>query len=130
MDRKELETFIFNAYDASPEYLWEIYPTCAVFRHKGNRKWFAVIMTVSKSKLGIKDDGKIDIVNVKCADEIIDSMWQERGIYPAYHMSKSHWLSVSLDGSVEKDTVEWLLDISYGLTKPKIKKRKENKNGI
>ena len=119
MTRGELEALILNTYGVRPEYPWVRYPSFAVFRHGSNRKWFAVIMTIPKEKLGIREAGNIDVVNLKCAEEIIDSLWQEAGIYPAYHMNKGHWLSVALDGSATADTVSWLLNISYDLTAKK-----------
>ena len=122
MNRQEFEALIYDTYGVQAEYPFERYPSVAVFRHTLGRKWFAAIMTVPKSKLGIDGEGDIDVVNLKCADEIIFSMQQEDGIYPAYHMNKSHWLSVSLGGSVPYDTVAWLLGISYDLTK---KRRKQ-----
>ena len=123
MDRAVLDKYITDTYGAVAEYMWEKYPTFAVYRHRNNKKWFAVIMKIPKRRLGIDGEGEIDIVNLKCADEIIFSMQQEDGIYPAYHMNKSHWLSVSLDGSVPDDTVAWLLGISYDLTKRKTRGR-------
>ena len=38
------------------------------------------------------------------------------GVFPAYHMNKQHWISVVLNDSVDDDTVEMLLDMSYKLT--------------
>jgi len=38
------------------------------------------------------------------------------GIFPAYHMSKRHWITAILDGRVEDDKLKWLLDVSYDLT--------------
>lgn len=119
MTRNELEELLASSYGSAPEYPFERYPSIAVFRHGSNGKWFAAVMRISKSKFGIESEEKIDIVNVKCSTEIIDSLWQENGIYPAYHMNKAHWLSVCLDGSASDDTVKWLLEISYNLTKPK-----------
>ena len=46
----------------------------------------------------------------------------EKGIFPAYHMSKTHWISVALDGTVEKEKIEWLLDLSFDLTAKRIKR--------
>ena len=64
-------------------------------------------------------------MNMKCAPEVIESIaGVEPGIYPAYHMNKTHWLTVALDGSCDDATVEWLLGISYDLTRPKIKAKK------
>ena len=119
MNRQEFEALIYDTHGVRAEYPFERYPSVAVFRHTLGRKWFAVIMKIPKRRLGIAGDGDIDVVNLKCADEIIFSMQQETGIYPAYHMNKSHWLSASLDGSVPDNTIAWLLGISYDLTKKK-----------
>ncbi len=127
MTRSELEDHISKDYGVKPEHPWERYPSYAVFRHSDCRKWFAVIMTVPKIKFGITEDGCIDVVNLKCAEELIDSYRSEDGIYPAYHMSKGHWLSVSLDGNVPCDTVKWLTQVSYRLTSAKGKGKAKNK---
>ena len=123
MTRNELQYWIEENYGVTAEYPWASAPSYAVFRHSSNRKWFAVIMTVPKVKLGIREEGTIDLVNLKCSTEIIDSILKESGIYPAYHMSKAHWLSVALDGSATADAVTWLLEISHRLTAPRIRKR-------
>ena len=123
MNRQELEALIYDTYGVQAEHPFARDPDTAVFRHTLGRKWFAVIMKIPKRRLGIDGEGDINIVNFKCADEIIFSMQQEDGIYPAYHMNKSHWLSVSLDGSVLDETVAWLLGISYDLTKKKARNK-------
>ncbi len=123
MNRKEFEELVPFLYDETAEHPFKTDQSITVFRHSGNRKWFAVIMTIPKIKLGIKADGTIDIVNLKCAQEILDSLWQESGIFPAYHMSKGHWLSVALDGSIDSDTIKWLLEISYDLTRTRIARK-------
>ncbi|MBE5738092.1 MAG: MmcQ/YjbR family DNA-binding protein [Clostridiales bacterium] len=119
MNRKELEEYILDTYGVSPEYPWIKYPFFSVFRHKSNNKWFAVIMTIDKSKLGIKEDGQIDVVNLKCDANIVPSMWKEQGIFPAYHMNKEHWLTVALDGSATDNNLKFLLALSYDLTDKK-----------
>ncbi len=122
MNRKELESYIADKYSIEPEYPWAKMPTFAVFRHGNNKKWFAVIMTITKDKLGLDSIETIDVVNLKCDQLFMGSVLNEQGIFPAYHMSKTHWISVALDGSVEADKVKWLLDLSYELTMKKIKK--------
>lgn len=123
MMRKELESYIVDKYSVEPEYPWAKMPTFAVFRHSNNKKWFAVIMTITKDKLGLDSTESIDVVNLKC--DPLMNVTTEKGIFPAYHMSKTHWISVALDGSVQEDKVKWLLDLSYDLTNKKIKKKKE-----
>ncbi len=115
MTRKEFEKLILETYGIKPDYPFKD-SSATVFRHENSKKWFAIMMTIDKSKLEPQKKGQLDIVNLKCADEIISSLWQEAGIYPAYHMNKSHWLSIALDGSVDDKTIGWLLGISYELT--------------
>ena len=55
------------------------------------------------------------------------SLRGETGIFPAYHMNKASWMTASLDGSVPAETIELLLDVSYELTKPKIRRETANK---
>ena len=129
MTKEEFKALILKKYDIMGDNPFEEYDSTLVFRHKANRKWFALLMTISKRKLGLPSDDKIDIVNVKCPQEIIDSMWAENGIFPGYHMNRAHWLSLSLDGSLDTDTIEWLVDLSYDLTKPKIPRKKSSPCG-
>ena len=116
MNRNELEEFIVDNYSVSPEYLWDKYPTFAVFRHKENKKWFAIVMTINKKKLGIDEDGLVDVVNLKCDTVGMFSLVQQKGIFPAYHMNKNHWISICLDNSVDKQMIKVLIDMSYNLT--------------
>ena len=122
MIRKELESYIADKYGVEPEYPWQSAPTFAVFRHSNNKKWFAVIMTITKDKLGFDSRENIDVVNLKCDQLLMGSVLKEQGIFPAYHMSKTHWISVALDGSAQEDKVKWLLDLSFDLTAKGIKR--------
>lgn len=55
-------------------------------------------------------------INVKC-DPAMTAFWREgfEGVIPAYHMNKTHWNSVILDGSVPRDAVEQMIADSYDL---------------
>lgn len=121
MNRQELEKYILDTYCVKPEYPWIKYPSFAVFRHESNKKWFAVIMTIDKSKLGIKEYGQIDVVNLKCDANIVPSMWEQQGIFPAYHMNKEHWLTAALDGNADENNLKFLLELSHDLTDKKRK---------
>jgi len=124
MNRIELEHYIKNNYSSEPEHLWIKYPNFEVFRHQSNQKWFAMIMDIPKSRLGLEGDDIIDVVNFKCDPIMIGSFLQENGIYPAYHMNKANWLTVALDGSASDETVKLLLDVSYELTQQKRQRKK------
>lgn len=125
MTRQELEAHIAEAYSTEPEYPWLKYPGYAVFRHSSNQKWFAAVMDIPKEKLGLREDGMIDILNVKCDPILIGSLRSEAGFFPAYHMSKANWITIALDGTVDADKIKWLLDMSYDLTAPKRSKPKK-----
>ena len=124
MNIKQLQQFISETYGTDAEYPWMKYPRYMVFRHSNNQKWFALIMDISKEKLGLPEKEPIDVLNVKCEPLIIGSLRRETGIYPAYQMSKTSWITVALDGSVSDEKIKWLLDMSYHLTakRQKIKK--------
>lgn len=122
MKRSDFEAMVTESFGTAAERPFMREQSTVVFRHEGNRKWFAVVMTIPKRKLGILEEGNIDIVNLKCAPEMLDSLWQESGIYPAYHMSRSHWISATLDGRVPPDTLRFLLGVSFELTSPSKKR--------
>lgn len=121
MTRTELENYINSQYGILPDYPFTGDFVTAAFRHPANRKWFAIAMRIPKEKLGIREDGMIDIVNVKCDPDILVSFHGQSGIYPAYHMNRNHWLTVVLDNRVEESTMAFLIGISYDLTKQKKK---------
>ena len=127
MNREELEAYILNHYSTEADYPWADTPRAAVFRHTGNRKWFALMMEVPREKLGLPGTEKLDIVNFKCDPILIASLRGETGIFPAYHMNKASWITAALDGSVPAETIELLLDVSYELTKPKIRRKTANR---
>lgn len=114
--REMISTWIAEQYSVLPEYPWAQYPEYAVYRHSSNAKWFALIASVPKSKLNLAGEGNVDLINVKCDDRMIGSLLEMPGFLPAYHMSKAHWVSILLDGTVSLDTIKSLLDMSYDLT--------------
>ena len=124
MSRTDLEQFIYDNYSAEAEHLWMKYPNYEVFRHSSNQKWFAILMDVPKNKLGLPGEETLDVLNLKSDAVLIGSLLNEAGFFPAYHMNKSNWITVALDGSVADDKIKMLLDMSYCATAPKIKSKK------
>lgn len=123
MNRTELKTYITETYSAIPDHPWAKYPNYEVFRHRANKKWFALVMDIPKVKLGLRSDEMTGIVNLKCDPALAGSLQSEPGIFPAYHMNKANWITVSLDGAVPDDKLKALLDISFSLTGPKAQKK-------
>ena len=117
MNREELTAYLAGTYSSDGEHLFAKYPSFLVFRHVGNKKWFAVIMDIPRKNLGLAGTGAISVVNLKCDTRLICSFRAEPGIFPGWHMNKAHWLSVALDGTVEDEKLKFLVDMSYELTK-------------
>ena len=114
--RNALFQFAKEAWGTEPEYLWASSPDAAVLRHSENRKWYAIVMRVSRRTLGLSNCGVTDVVNVKCDPLMTGSLLMKKGILPAYHMNKQSWVSILLDGTVPMQEIEGLLRMSYSVT--------------
>ena len=123
MTKQIFLTHCLNTYDTSPDYPFTDDFETAVLRHSNNRKWYALIMRVSRRKFGIDSDEVIDVVNLKLPLEMYGSFGAADGVYPAYHMNKLHWISVLLPDAAD-DLIEFLTNVSYETTKNKKKRVK------
>jgi len=117
--RQDIEEYINNNYEALQEYPWSQYPNYTTFKHMNNKKWFALIMDVPYKKLNIEKEGIVNVINLKNIPEMMGVLRKREGILPAYHMSKEYWITVLLDGTVSKQEVYELIDLSYELTMKK-----------
>lgn len=117
MNREELAVYLTDTYGSEGENLFAKYPRFLVFRHNGNRKWYAVIMDIPRKNLGLSGEGQTQVVNLKCDTRMIGSFREEPGIFPGWHMNKAHWLTVALEGCVDDEKIKFLVDMSYELTK-------------
>lgn len=123
MTKQEFLSYCLNTYGTSPDYPFDEDFEAAVLRHGENRKWYALVMRVSRRKFGFDSDEVIDVVNLKLPVEMFGSFGAADGVYPAYHMNKFHWISVLLPDAPE-DVVRFLVNVSFGATKDKRKRRK------
>ena len=114
MDREEIFEYVKKQYGTIPEYLWSSSPDSAVLRYH-NGKWYAVIMNVERSKLGLDGDDTVEIIDVKCDPEMTGMIIQTYGFLPGYHMNKQHWITILLDGTVGESKILDFLDMSYDL---------------
>mgnify|MGYP000133268167 FL=1 len=124
LKREEIYEYVKKQYGTVPEYLWKESPESAVLRHK-NGKWYAVLMQVEKSRLGLEGDTKVDILDVKCDADMVGLLTQTYGFLPGYHMNKKYWITMLLDGTVSEAKILDFLDMSYDLIDGA--GRKENK---
>ena len=125
MTKQEFFELCSSSYLTQPDYPFDDWMESAVFRHADNKKWFAIVLSVSRRKFGIDSDEVIDVVNLKLPTEMFGSFGAADGVYPAYHMNKLHWISVLLPDA-PNDVVQFLLNASFEATKTKRKKRQTN----
>ena len=114
---KEIVAYIKNKYGDELEFLWEKSPKNAVVRRKSSKKWYAVILTVSKRKLNLDSDEIIEVINLHNIVEEIKKLIDNKKYFPAYHMNKKYWCTICLDGTVELKEIYRMIDISYELAK-------------
>lgn len=121
MNRREITEFIENSFGVEGERLWAKFPDYVVFRNRKNKKWFALLADVERSRAGLDGDGKTDIINLKCDPVFIGSLLHNEGFMPAYHMNKNSWISIILDGRVGGDEIRDLICLSYEIIEKKKK---------
>ena len=114
--RAKIEKYINKTYEVLQENPWMDTPNFTTFKHPDNKKWFALIMDVPYERLKIEKEGMVDVINLKNDPEMIGGLRKKKGILPAYHMNKEHWITVLLDGTLEPEEIYELIDISFELT--------------
>ena len=122
--REEIFKYVRKKYKTELDYPFSIAPGYPVLRHKDNRKWFALIMDIPRNKLGLKGTERVDILNVKLGDPMfVDMLVRQPGYFYGYHISRSSWISILLDGTVPFEEICQWIDESYAVTASKRKKQ-------
>lgn len=108
--------YIESEYKNKAEYLF-IDSDTAVFRKGERKKWYAVVMTISRRKLGIDSDEMVEVLNVKLNPNEIALLIDKVAYFPAYHMNKKHWCTIPLDDTLDTDEICFRVNESYSLVK-------------
>lgn len=111
MKKKDFEKHVLSVYGVIPDKPFDEDFTTEVFRVNGSKKWFAIYMSVPSAKFGL-NGGKEDVVNLKCPPELSADFIDNVSVFPAYHMNKTHWVSVLLSRA-DAEKIKLLTDISY-----------------
>lgn len=113
MTRKEIIDFCLTFPGAYEDYPFDDVideSAWTSMRHRANKKCFAFI-SVWNGRL---------IANLKCDPMEADFLRQMyRDVIPGYHMNKTHWNTVYLDGDVPDADLQIMIEKSYDLIKPK-----------
>ena len=109
MTSKHIINYLLNKPEAIEDYPFG--PEAQVFKIHG--KMFALVF---------RKDGAL-CINLKCdPSEAIQLRDVFDAVLPGWHMNKTHWNTVILDGSVPQGELERMIDNSYALVVKSLKK--------
>ena len=111
-----LAKMVYDTYGDVPVFPWDKFDGYGVFRNPDNEKWYALVMSIDKSKFDKGLSGEVEVVNIKLDPEKIQDLHKEKGFYPAYHMNKKSWITIILDGTVPDEVLFALLEESHSFT--------------
>ena len=114
-----IAALILDKYSVEPDFPWDEgeHEPSGVFRHGSNNKWFGLIMNIDRRHLE-KNAGEemVDVINLKADENKMIALHKIRGVYPAFHMNHSKWISVVLDDTLDDKDVMDLVEESFRLT--------------
>lgn len=126
---ERIADLIFEKYRDRPDFPWREFPDYEVFRHRGSRKWYGLVMNIPPERLYAKDPAEglrlpevirgkkeIHILDLKMPKSEIATLDGTEGIFPAYHMNAGYWISVLLEDVLTDERIMELVAKSYELT--------------
>ena len=113
---KEVIEYIEKKYGDKLEFLWEKFDDNAIWRNKQNNKWYGVLLIIPENKLGLKSDNKIEVIDLRYQKEKVESIVDNKKVFPGYHMNKKSWITIKLDNSLDTETICDFIDNSYNLS--------------
>ena len=83
-----------------------------------------LVMKVMGKIFAITNIDEYEFINLKCEPERAEELREQwEGIKPGWHMNKTHWNSVFVDGSVPDHLIKELIDHSYELIAQSLPKK-------
>ena len=107
---------IIARYGDKPDFMWDKFPNFGVFKNSANNKWYGAIMNIDYSKLRKDAKNPIEIINIKLDKDKIQHLLKRDGFYPAWHMNKTSWITITLDETTPDSEIMDLVDESYSYT--------------
>lgn len=111
--------YVRERYGDELEFLWEKFDDNAILRRKDNQKWYAVIFTIKKSKLGFESEETAEAIDLKIEPEKIKDLIDCKRYFPGWHMNKKHWYTIILDGSIPFEELCQRVNASYEIANNK-----------
>lgn len=130
---RRLHRYIQETYGDQGTTPFAKFPKIYAFRNPFNDKWYALLLSLNRSKLLSKTDSAterqleevVEVVNLKIIPERLPELLATAGIYPSYHMNKKHWVTVVLDHQVPDTVLFDLIATSRYLTLPRSEQKKQ-----
>lgn len=113
---KEVIRYIKEKYGDELEFLWEKFDDNAIWRNKENEKWYGLLLTISKRKLGIDSDEIVEAIDLRYQKDEAKQIVDNEKFFLGYHMNKNSWITIKLDDTVDIKTIYDLIDNSYNLS--------------
>ncbi|MBR0261797.1 MAG: MmcQ/YjbR family DNA-binding protein [Selenomonadaceae bacterium] len=107
--------YIREKFSDEPEFLWEKFPNFAIFRRKGNRKWYALIASIPKKYLRLGDDEEIEILNLRVEPQELDKIFDGEKYFRGWHMNKKSRMTLLLNETLTLEEIFARLEKSYRL---------------
>lgn len=108
--------YIKEKYNDNLEFLWKKFPNNAIWRNKDNNKWYGLLGTIPETKLGLKSDNIIEIINLRYPKETIQNIIDNKHIFKGYHMNKNNWITIKLDNNIDIEKIYKFIDNSYKIS--------------
>jgi predicted DNA-binding protein (MmcQ/YjbR family) len=113
MNIEELRDYCLSLKGVTEEFPFD--ETTLVFKVVG--KIFCITDLQAKFSVALKNDPE---KNIELREEF-------PAVKPGYHLSKTHWNTIEIDGSMPDDLIKNLIDESYDLVVLKLKKEEKQK---
>lgn len=117
---KRLIDYVRQKYGDELEFLWPKSPENAIWRRKDSKKWYGILLTIPKSKLGIDSDEIVEVIDLRAKPEELERLIDGILYFPGWHMNKKHWYTMILDSSIPYEEVCRRVDESYFLDERKV----------
>lgn len=116
--RRQIMAYVREKYQIAPVYPWRMQPKYAVLCHRDTLKWFALLMNVEGSRIGLEPLHEYEVINLRVPEEEVPQLLRRKGFLPAYHMTAREWVTILLsEETISIEELLQMLDRSYQLTR-------------